>query len=51
MKRAHRAAHRRLWPLLGLLVGAGLLLALVLRPPPEGAAATDGGFTVLETLR
>jgi hypothetical protein len=35
MRRTHRAAHRRAWPILALLVGAGLLLALVLRPAPE----------------
>jgi hypothetical protein len=33
MRKAHRKAHRRIWPLLALLVGAGLALALVLRPP------------------
>ena len=53
----HRAAHRKLWPLLGLLVGAGLVLALVLRPPPENAAppeslpSHEGSFIVLEILR
>jgi hypothetical protein len=35
MRRTHRAAHRRVWPILALLVGAGLVLALVLRPAPD----------------
>jgi len=57
VRKMHRAAHRKLWPLLGLLVGAGLVLALVLRPPPENAAppeslpSHEGSFIVLEILR
>jgi hypothetical protein len=35
MRKAHRAAHRRVWPILALLVGAGLVLALALRPAPD----------------
>jgi hypothetical protein len=38
MKRAHRTAHRMLWPALALLVGFGLTLALVLRAPPQSSA-------------
>jgi hypothetical protein len=34
MRRAQRAFHRRLWPLLGLAVAIGLVLALYLRHPP-----------------
>lgn len=34
MKRAHRSAHRLLWPLLLVVVGFGLVMALVRRPPP-----------------
>ena len=62
MRRSHRAVHRALWPALTLGLGAALVLALVLRPPPEiaPAAAADGtrveasnetgNFTVLEVL-
>ncbi len=38
MMRPHRQAHRALWPLLGLVVMFGFLLALALRPAPEAAA-------------
>jgi len=34
MRRAHRSAHRRLWPVLALAVAAGFALALILRLPP-----------------
>jgi hypothetical protein len=34
VRRAHRTAHRRLWPLLTLLIGLGLLFSLLLRVPP-----------------
>lgn len=53
MRRPHRALHRKAWPLLGLAVGAALVLALALRPPPETVAETpsEGTFTVLEVLR
>ena len=37
MKRAHRTAHRLLWPVLAVLVLAGLAAALLLRPPPKEA--------------
>lgn len=35
MRRAHRTVHRLLWPLLAVLVLAGLAAALWLRPPKE----------------
>jgi len=38
MRRAHRAVHRVLWPVLALVVALGLAMALILRPPPEGEA-------------
>jgi len=37
MRRAHRSAHRALWPVLALAVALGLGMALVLRPPPDPA--------------
>ena len=37
MTRSHRTAHRRLWPVLALAVGFGLVMALYLRPPPKAA--------------
>ena len=53
MRRTHRAVHRRLWPALAAAVGAALVLALVLRPPPENAvpAPAEASFTVIEVLR
>ncbi len=39
MTRTHRALHRIVWPILAVLVGLGVLVALWLRPPPEHAAA------------
>jgi hypothetical protein len=39
MTRQHRSLHRLLWPILALVVAVGFVLALWLRPPPEGAAA------------
>jgi len=33
--RAHRIAHRALWPVLAVLVGLGFAAALHLRPPPD----------------
>jgi hypothetical protein len=42
MKRSHRTAHRLLWPLLALLVGLGVTMALLLRaPPPPPPAAIE----------
>src|SRR5262245_16218680 len=42
MRRAHRTAHRMLWPVLALLVGLGLTLSLVMRaPPPAPTAAAE----------
>jgi hypothetical protein len=38
MKRAHRSAHRALWPVLALAVALGLAMALTLRPPPKADA-------------
>jgi hypothetical protein len=37
MRRSHRTAHRLIWPLLAVAVSFGLVMALVLRPPPEAA--------------
>ncbi len=34
MRRAHRSAHRKIWPLLALAVTIGFALALILRAPP-----------------
>lgn len=34
MRRAHRAVHRALWPVLAVLVLIGLAAALLLRPKP-----------------
>lgn len=34
MRRAHRAAHRRLWPILALAILFGVAMALALRAPP-----------------
>jgi hypothetical protein len=41
MRRSHRLVHRAIWPLLVLLIGAGLTMALIKRPPPEPPAAAD----------
>ncbi len=35
MRRAHRTAHRILWPVIAVLLLAGVTMAFVLRPPPE----------------
>src|SRR5262249_24804839 len=35
MTRTHRSLHRVLWPILALVVAAGFVLALWLRPPPD----------------
>jgi hypothetical protein len=35
MRRAHRSAHRALWPALAVLVLCGFAMALWLRPPPK----------------
>ena len=42
MRRSHRFAHRLLWPLLAVLVVVGVVMALVLRPPPEEPAVPTG---------
>jgi hypothetical protein len=36
MRRGHRLVHRRLWPILAVMVGIGFALALSLRPAPAG---------------
>jgi len=38
MTRGHRLAHRLIWPVLALAVGALFVTALVSRPPPEPTA-------------
>jgi hypothetical protein len=40
MRCAHRSFHRVVWPVLALAVALGFTMALVLRPPPDTAAAT-----------
>ena len=44
MRRAHRTAHRMLWPALALLVGVAVAMSLVMRapPPPATPAAIEG---------
>ncbi len=42
MRRAHRAFHRLIWPVLAILVAAGFTLALLGRPPPEPAEVSTG---------
>ena len=46
MRRAHRTAHRMLWPVLAVLVGVALATSLVMRapppPPPSTPAAIEG---------
>jgi hypothetical protein len=45
MRRAHRTAHRMLWPALALLVGIAFAMSLVMRappPPPATPAAIEG---------
>jgi hypothetical protein len=34
MRRAHRTVHRRLWPILALVVAVAFTLALYWREPP-----------------
>jgi hypothetical protein len=34
MRRTHRTLHRWIWPLLGIAVAVGIVLALYLREPP-----------------
>lgn len=38
MRRAHRAVHRALWPILAFAIALGFVMALVLRPPPDAEA-------------
>jgi hypothetical protein len=45
MRRAHRTAHRMLWPALAVLVGIAFAMSLVMRAPPpapESPAAVEG---------
>ena len=35
MTRGHRIVHRMLWPVLAAIVAFGVIMALLLRPPPE----------------
>jgi hypothetical protein len=38
MRRAHRAVHRALWPILAFAIALGFVMALVFRPPPDAEA-------------
>jgi hypothetical protein len=45
MRRAHRNAHRMLWPVLAVLVGLAFAMSLVMRAPPpapEPPAVVEG---------
>jgi hypothetical protein len=48
MTRDHRAAHRFVWPAIGLLAILGFLMALMLRAP---AATLPGPLPVQKVLR
>jgi hypothetical protein len=41
MRRAHRAFHRSIWPILAVAVALGFVMALALRPPPEPPATAQ----------
>jgi hypothetical protein len=41
MRRAHRAFHRTIWPILAVVIGLGFVMALTLRPPPEAPPAAE----------
>jgi len=41
MTRAHRIAHRALWPVLAVLVGLGFVMGLHLRPPPDAPPSPE----------
>jgi hypothetical protein len=45
MRRAHRAFHRIVWPILAALVVLGAAMALALRPPPEHPPPSDNAAT------
>ena len=47
MTRSHREWHRRIWIALAVIVGAGFVLALVLRPAP----AADASIVVQDGTR
>jgi hypothetical protein len=58
MRRAHRTAHRALWPLLAVAIALGIIMALVLRPAParhmsqtSGASWATGAPPTMETQR
>lgn len=38
MTRQHRTAHRWIWPVIAVIVGALFVAALVMRPPPAQSA-------------
>jgi len=40
MTRGHRRLHRLIWPVLIFAVGVAFVMALALRPPAEGTAAS-----------
>jgi len=42
MRRAHRAFHRTIWPILAVVVALGFVMALALRPPPEPPPTAQG---------
>ena len=48
MRRAHRSAHRALWPILALAVALGFTMALWLRPPPDPPAQATEELTPKE---
>jgi hypothetical protein len=41
MTRAHRAAHRLLWPILAIVIVVGFSMALYLKPTPERPVAGE----------
>jgi hypothetical protein len=41
MTRSHRFVHRLLWPALAVVIGLGVTMALVLRPPPDPPPAAE----------
>lgn len=41
MRRAHRAFHRTIWPILAVVVAFGFVMALALRAPPDSPPAAQ----------